>query len=387
MARSVKAAVVAGPGKVEIRQFPYPKLEEGGAIMKSLASGICGTDKHTYRGETQQNSGTDTVFQAAYPLIQGHEAVGIIEEISKTGAKKLDFHGEELKPGDRVTFCPDIVCGECYFCRHMSWYPWCEDPSRECYGNSMSCDKAPHLFGAFAEYMYILPKTYVYKVPEYLSDDMACLTELMCVTYTLDKAKELFAFDGEGFGFGGTVVVQGVGPLGLAHVIKARMMGAGTIIATDISDYKLNLAKEFGADVTLNVKKTTADERVAIVKQYSHGLGANVVCECAGVPSVVEEGLRMVRKAGVYLEPGHFVDVGPTQVNMAMVCGKNIRIIGMNNHAVTGYRPTMEMLHRHRNDFPWDKFFSHRFYLDDYHEAIRVSQTEESMKVLVKCWK
>jgi len=76
---------------------------------------------------------------------------------------------------------------------------------------------------------------------------VAVLTEVMCVTWTLDKAKEFNSFSLEGFNFNDTVVVQGVGPLGLAHVIKARMMGAGKIIVTDISDYRPRLAKEFGA--------------------------------------------------------------------------------------------------------------------------------------------
>lgn len=383
----VKAAVVEGPGRISIREFPYPKLQQGdgGAIMKSIQSGICGTDKHTFKGETKQNGGTATEFQAAYPLIQGHEAVGIIEEIAP-GTKRLDFYGEELRPGERITFCPDIVCGDCYYCRTAPWYPWCEDPSRECYGNSMSTLKAPHLFGAFAEYMYLLPKAYLYKVPEKLSNDMASLTELMCVTYTLDKAKELFAFDGEGFEFGGSVVIQGCGPLGLAHVIKSKMMGAGKIIVTDISDYKLNLAKEFGADICLNVLKTTSEERIDIVRQETHGFGANVVCECAGVPSVVPEGLEMIRKCGVYLEAGHFVDVGPIEINMHKVCAKDIRIIGMNNHAATGYRPTMEMMLKYEKDFPWQKFISHKYKLDHYEEAIVKSMSPESMKVVVECW-
>lgn len=145
----------------------------------------------------------------------------------------------------------------------------------------MSITRKPSLFGANAEYMFIPPKAYLYKVPDELPDDLAVLTELMCVTYSLDKAKEMFAFDGEGFEFGGSVVVLGSGPLGLAHIIKARMLGAGTIIATDISDYKLNLAKEFGADIVLNVRNTTAKERVQMVKEATHGLGANVVCECS----------------------------------------------------------------------------------------------------------
>ena len=84
-----------------------------------------------------------------------------------------------------------------------------------------------------------------------------------------------------------------------------------------------------------------------MVKEATHGLGANVVCECSGVPSVVPEGLQMTRKCGVFLEVGMYVDMGGIPVNMAEVTGKNIRIIGMNNHAATGYRPTMEMMLRH----------------------------------------
>ena len=92
----------------------------------------------------------------------------------------------------------------------------------------------------------------------------------------------------------------------------------------------------------------------------------------------------MVRKCGVFLEVGMYVDMGGIPINMAEVTGKNIRIIGMNNHAATGYRPTMEMMLRHQNDFPWKKFISHKFKLDDYDEAIRVSQTDESMKVVIE---
>ena len=383
--RYVKAAVVDGPGKISIRQIEYPEIipGDGGGIMKCIASGICGTDKHTFRGETKQNGGTATEFHAAYPLIQGHEAVGIIEELDPK-SKRLDYYGNELHVGDRITFCPDIVCGECYYCRRASWYPWCEDPSRECYGNSMSCEDKKKLNGAMAEYMYLYPKAYLYKVPDGLSNDLACLTEVMCVTYSLDKAKEFFSFDGEGFEFGGSVVVLGTGPLGLAHIAKARMLGAGKIIAVDISDYKLDLAKAFGADIVINSRNTTAEERIAIVKDATDGFGANVVCECAGVNAVVEEGFEMAAKMGVYIEVGHFVDVGENNINMHKVCAKNLRIIGMNNHANFGYRQTMEMLLRHQNDFPWEKFFSHHFKLDDYETAIRTSMTDESMKVIVE---
>ncbi|MGI6168434.1 MAG: zinc-binding dehydrogenase [Christensenellales bacterium] len=382
MSKIARAAVLKGPGQMEIQEFPIPQPAQGAAVGRMISSGICGTDKHSYKGETKQNAGTAAETDVAFPLIQGHENVLVIEEISEEGSRFLDFHGDVLKPGDRVTMCPDVVCGTCHYCTHFAYYPWCERP-HFCYGNTRSCTDAPHLFGGFSEYIYIEPKTRLYKVPEELSDDMAVLTELMCVTYTLDKAKEFNSFSGEGFSFNDTVVIQGVGPLGLAHIIKARMLGAGKIIATDISDYKLQLAKDFGADVVINSAHTTPEQRIELVLQETRGLGADIVVECVGKPFVVPEGLAMLRKAGMYLEPGNYVDCGGTDINMHIICSKNLRIIGMCNHAYTGYRPSMEMMLRHKDNFPWAKFISHKFPLDQTEQGLITSMSDESMKVVI----
>ena len=235
MKRTVKAAVLEAPGKMSIREFPYPQLEKGGAICRIRLAGVCGTDKHSYRGESVQYKGTENEIDLPYPIIQGHENVMTIEEIDPEGARHLDFDGNILKAGDRVTMCPDVVCGTCWFCKNMPTYPWCEHMLFS-YGNMRSCNDGKHLYGGFAEYIYIEPGTRLYKVPDGLPDSMAVLTEVMCVTATMDKAKEFNSFSLEGFNFNDTVVIQGVGPLGLAHVIKARLMGAGRIIVTDVSD-------------------------------------------------------------------------------------------------------------------------------------------------------
>jgi L-iditol 2-dehydrogenase len=252
------------------------------------------------------------------------------------------------------------------------------------YGNMRSCDEANHLYGGFAEYIYIEPGTRLYKIPDALPDSMAVLSEVFAVTYALDKAKEFNAFSLEGFSFGDTVVVQGVGPLGLAHIVKARMMGAGKIIAIDISDYKLDLAMQFGADVVFNSLKTTPEERIELVRQHTRGFGADIAIECVGRPEVVGEGLKMLRKAGMYLEVGNFVDCGGTPLNIHEICANNLRIIGMCNHAHSSFRQTMEMLLRYIDKFPWDKFISHVFPLSKAEEAILTSMTDESMKVLIK---
>lgn len=383
MGTTVKAAVLAAPGKVEIREFPMPKLGKGAAIARMVSSGVCGTDKHSYKGESVQYKGTKNEIDIPYPIIQGHENVMIIEEIDPEGAKKLEFGGEILKPGDRVTMCPDVVCGECWYCKNFPNYPWC-DKMLFSYGNMRSCEDGNHLYGGFSEYIYIEPHTRLYKVPEGLPDDIAALTEVMCVTYTLDKAKEFNSFSREGFNFNDTTVVQGVGPLGLCHIIKARMMGAGKIIATDVSDYKLGLARAFGADITLNVRDTTEDERVETVLENTHGRGADICVECVGRPHVVPEGLRMLRKAGMYLEPGNFVDCGSTPISIHEICSKNLRIIGMCNHSHTGYQDSMEMMLRTLHQFPWERFISHRYPIEKAEEALLTSMSDESMKVLIK---
>ncbi|MGI6169578.1 MAG: zinc-binding dehydrogenase [Christensenellales bacterium] len=383
MEKMVRAAVSVAAGKVEMQEFPWPKLEPGAAIVKVELCGVCGTDKHSYRGETKQGVGTGNEVDMPFPIIQGHEIVATIAEITEEGSKCLDFDGNILRPGDRVTICPDVTCGHCYYCKNNPDYPWCEKLDFT-YGCSKGSTTAPHLFGGFAEYMYIDPKSRLYKVPEGLSNRRASFTEVMTVTYALDKAKEFYSFAGEGFGFGDTVVVQGVGPLGLAHVIKARMLGAGEIIVTDISDWKLDLAKKFGADVALNTNKTTREERVDLVLQKTKGLGASVVVECVGKPFVIPEGFDMLRKAGTYLETGMFVDMGNAEWNPHVVCSKSLRILGMYNHMHSKYQTTMQMMVRQGDRFPWDEYVSHVFPLEQTQQAVETSMKEESMKVLVQ---
>src|SRR5690606_2214708 len=107
-----------------------------------------------------------------------------------------------------------------------------------------------------------------------------------------------------------TVVVYGVGPLGLCHVIKARMLGAGTIIAVDRSAERLAFAHELGADVTLDVRETTEDERLARVRELTGGRGADVVVEAAGVPEVIPAAIDLLRPGGLLIEVGNFSDGG-----------------------------------------------------------------------------
>ena len=383
MGDTVRAAVMAHPGKIEIQEFPFPELEDGAVLLQVEMCGICGTDKHTWHGETKQYAGTEAESDTPFPIIPGHEVIGTIADINDRKRPRLDFNGERLQVGDRVALCPDVICGECYNCRHTFAFPWCENLRG--YGNAFTSVEPPHLFGGWAEYMYILPHAFLYKVREDLPLRTAVMVELMAVSYNLDKTKEFFTLSGEGFATGATIVVQGAGPMGICHVVKARVMGAGDIVVTDLSDFRLSIAKEFGADHTLHVGQSTKEERIEFIRSITNGRGADMVVDCAGIAEVVPEGLEMLRKGGIYIETGNFVETGEVSFSPHRhFCAKNVRLIGMTNHPFTGYTPSFDLLYRYANVFPFEKFVTHEYPLAQTEQAMLKSLDSNScMKVVV----
>lgn len=381
MNEEVHAAVVVAPNQIEIQTFPLPNPEPGAVVLKMEMSGICGTDKHTFSGYASQYGGTEHERTLPFPIIPGHENVGCIARIGRRQEKLTDFYGEPLQEGDRVVLGTTLICGHCYYCRHGFEYWYCAN--MEDYGNSLSSANPPHLFGGWADYMYVLPGSCLFKVPGDLSVDIAVLTEVMAVTTGLDKAKQFSAVDNEGFRFGDTVVVQGVGPLGLCHVIKARMLGAGNIIAIDRSEFRLQMALELGADYAISLKDTNRRERIEAVREKTHGRGADLVAECAGVAEAIPEGIEMLRPGGFYIESGNFSDMGSVTIKPHLICAKSIRIIGVGGEAMTAYGPSMEAFRRYHKHYPLHKFVTHRYPVEKAEDALRLSMTDDCMKVVI----
>jgi len=367
--RKVKAAVMSAPGTIEIREFPYPEIEDGALVMKMELAGICGTDKHSYRGELKLYVGTEIETEFRYPVIPGHENVGTVAEIGGEG--RTDYYGRELKVGDRIVMCPDVICGNCLYCRDAVGYgfPWCEN--KENYGVTLTCEEPPHLFGGWSEYLYVMPDVFVYKVPDGLSPERAVLAEFMSVFYGLDKT-------------GDTVVVQGVGPLGICQVIKARILGAGKIIAVDPLANRLELARELGADYTVNVDEVPEVERIRMVKELTGGHGADLVVECAGVPQAVIEGMEMLRRGGKFIEIGNYVDLGDVPINPHRhLCTKSIRLIGVSNHPYGEVGPALDLMATHPLAAAVDRVVTHKFRLEDAEKALKKSMEPDAMKVVI----
>lgn len=383
-AERVLAAALVQPGKYELREFPLPEPAPGCVLVKMELSGICGTDKHTYQGYTTQYAGDGTGKQIRFPIIQGHENVGTVAAIGGNGEYQ-DFEGVPLKIGDRVVVGANVSCGTCYYCRHDFPYYFCQNMTD--YGNNLSAADPPYLFGGWSQYMYIIPGSFLLRVPDDLPSEVAVLTEIMAVTVGLDRAKQMSAFPSEAFLFDDTVVVLGVGALGMCFLIKARMLGAGNIVAVDLSDYRLQFAKRLGADHVLNVGKTTLADRLDFVRSLTNGRGADMVIETAGVPQAVPEGLEMLRLGGLLLEAGNFSDLGEVAISPHRhLCAKSVRILGVGGEEPASYGPSMRQMARYMRTYPLREFVSHRFSLRDVEAAVHKSIAPDSMKVAIEPW-
>jgi threonine dehydrogenase-like Zn-dependent dehydrogenase len=382
-AYGVLAATLVEPGRYELREYPLPEVQPGCLLVKMQVSGICGTDKHTYQGYTGQYGGAGEPKPVPFPIIQGHENVGTIAAIGSGPC--TDFEGLALKIGDRVIVGPNVSCGNCYYCRHDFPYYCCENTKD--YGNNLSAKNPPHLFGGWSQYLYVVPGSFVVKVPDELPSQIAVLTEIMAVTVGLDRAKQMSAFPNESFRFDDTVVVLGVGPLGMCFVMKARMLGAGTMVAVDLSDFRLDFARRLGADHVLNAGKSSLEERLAFIRELTNGRGADVVVECAGVPSAVREGLELLRLGGLLVEAGNFSDMGEISISPHRhLCAKNVRILGVGGEEPAAYGPSMRQMARYMKNYPLVDFVTHRFALRDVEAAMQKSMAADSMKVVIDPW-
>ena len=356
-----RAAVVAAPYRIEVRELddPGPALEHG--VLAVRLSGICGTDKHTYRGESLQYAGTPHEHAIEYPLICGHENVGVLAELGD-GARFLDQFGEVLDVGARVVPAANVACGSCWWCRRGEPYFMCE--RLEDYGNSLTLSRAPGLWGGWAERMHLLPGSTLFRVPDAVPDEVAVLTEPMAVTHGLDEVMR----------GGETVVVLGCGPLGICHVLKAVLLGAGRVFVTDLYDARLALAAAIGAERL----------DLGVLGDCTEGRGADVVVDCTGVAETFAEALSLARVGGTVVEPGAFVDVGASPVNPNVIVTKSLRVVGIGGEILPAYAQALELMAGSLDTLPWRQIVSHVLPLERAQEAVELSQQAEATKVCLR---
>jgi threonine dehydrogenase-like Zn-dependent dehydrogenase len=366
--KEVKAAVTVATGVMELRTFPYPDVHKDSAIIRVDMTGVCGTDKHIIKGDASEIRG-----KSLFPFIEGHEIIGTIVEIGEDAAKNMDSLGQLLREGDRVAVAVEVNCGKCFYCKNQYDNITCENQVMA-YGVHPTCDTPPYLRGGFAEYMYIFPNSTLFKIPENMSTGNAVFVEEMAVAYSsLARAVQPFPAVHEGFGPGDNFVVLGNGPLGMLHGIMARIQGGGMSIATDLADYRLNATK------------VSEKERIEQVKELTHGVGADLVVESAGVPEAFIEALQMVRKGGTVIEVGNWVDTGQAVALNVMqhISSKEVHIHAV-YHCGNKWAPVLTVMDRFAKQFPFEKMITHKMSLEEVIKKIGlVLDPTKCMKVEV----
>lgn len=348
--RTVRVATYDGPfTEPQIKTVPWPKVPNKAAMIQIGACGVCGTDLHILKGHWPK--------PLPWPLTLGHELAGIIVE--KGPELAVDFMGHPLTVGCKVMLPPLMPCGECYYCVH---YPnnanRCLKPTY--YGRYIPFEKPPHLWGGWAEMVYVdlemLPATKIYRLPDSMSLMLGSLAEpLTSCIRGLNRAISV-----GGFRVGSTVVIQGSGPIGLLALVGAQEMGAGRVVVVGAPEVpRLELCREFGADATISIEThTTAEARIDAVRQTVGGFGADLVVECSGHPEAGPEGIEMLRDGGTYVEMGQFTDAGSIETNWHRICTKDINLLGSWAFTANDIPLAIDMLDRAKNRYPWHKMYS-----------------------------
>jgi threonine dehydrogenase-like Zn-dependent dehydrogenase len=223
------------------------------------------------------------------------------------------------------------------------------------YGRYLGFDKAPHLWGGWAEYVYVdlemLPGTKIYRLPDDMSLRLGALSEpLTSCIRAFNRATR-----SGGFKWGDTVVIQGSGPIGILAVAAAQEMGAGRVICVGAPEApRLALARKFGAEATVNIDEvTTPEARIKAVRDIVGGFGADLVMDCSGHPSAGPEGIEMLRDGGTYVEMGQFTDAGSIETSWHRICTKDLNVLGSWGFTGNDLPLGVDMLYRTRDKYPW----------------------------------
>lgn len=338
----MKVWKVVGAHQIEMGEAPIPVNKDNEVLLKILCFGICASDMQIYNGKHKY---------AAMPVIMGHE---VSAEIVAVGSQVTDY-----KVGDKVTVEPQVFCGECYPCKQ---------------GRFNVCEKlrvyGVHVDGFNLEYSAVEPK-YLHKVPSSLTDEQIALVEPLAVGVGSIKRSQTFK--------GGNVVVVGGGVIGNFVAQAAKGLGAGQVLVADISDDKLEYAKECGIDFTANTSKVPLKE--AIVNAFGDRK-ADVIVDCVAIPPVFVDIIEAARPNSEIIITGNFK--APVSIELPMIQRREVNIIGHMMYVREDFADAISLLNDGKITI--SKTITQTYKFDEYKEALDFINDNpmEVMKAIVK---
>ncbi|WP_286908366.1 zinc-binding dehydrogenase [Clostridium sp. UBA1652] len=333
-----------GYDKMALLDIEEPKAVKNLVKIKVEYSGICGSDLHSFKGE---------YGNIKTPVVLGHEFSGVVVEVGESVTK--------VKVGDRVTSETTFeTCGECDFCKSKD-YNLCS--TRKGIGTQAN--------GSFAEYVLSREES-VHVLPENVSLLAASLTEPLacCVHAALEKTT---------INAGEVALVFGPGPIGLLLSQVVKSQGAYVILAGVTKDKeRMELAKKLGIDLVVDLLQEDLD---AIVMEKTNGYGANKVFDCSGVIHAVNQGLRLTKKKGDFVQVGLFAKV-KNELDQEAIIQREIRYIGSRSQKPSSWITSLELLRDKKVDT--ETLVTKMVDLENWRDGIDAAMQGSEIKVVIK---
>ena len=337
--------VMTNPGEIIFREVPVPEIKDDQVLVKIMNIGICGSDIHVYHGKHPFTS---------YPVTQGHEVSGVITELGK--------HVKGLVVGQKVTIEPQVFCGKCYLCRHGK-YNLCENLKVMGFQTT----------GAASEY-FVTDASKITPIPDEMSFEEGAMIEPLAVA--VHGVKQI------GDVTGLNIAVLGAGPIGNLVAQTAKGLGATKVMITDISDFRLEKAKECGVDVCVNTKNKDFGE--AMVEAFGPDK-ADVIYDCAGNNITMGQAIKYARKGSIIVLVAVFA--GMAEVDLAVMNDHELDMKSSMMYRHEDYLDAIQLVNQGKVQLK--PLISKTFAFRDYSKAYQYidNNRENTMKVIINVQK
>ncbi len=352
--KTMQAVVCHGPQDYRLEEWAVPEPGPGEVVIRVKSVGICASDLKCYLGAPLFWGDEHRQGYCQPPVIPGHEFVGEVVALGEGADKKYGLALGDLAVSEQI-----VPCWKCRYCRRGQYW-MCQD-KHDVYGFRQ------RTFGAMAKYMRFPSDALNYKVPESIPAAHAAFIEpLACSIHAVQRGE---------IEFGDVVVIAGVGPLGLGMVAAARLKNPGLLIAIDLNDQRLQIARACGADMVLNPSQIDVIDEV---RKLSDGYGCDVYIEATGHPAAVEQGLHMIRKLGTFVE----FSVMRDQVTVDWTIIGDSKELNIHGSHLGPYCYPIAIDMLEKGLLPMDQIITHRFPLSAFQEGIDlVAAGDRSIKV------
>lgn len=332
-----------------LREFPLREPRPGEVLARVRMCTICRSDIHSYHG----------LRPNPCPGVLGHEIIGDI--VALGAGIERDLRGDRLAVGDRITWSEYFIPGPNYQADVLNLPQ--KSPGVDKYGH-MAADADPHHHGGFGEYCYVLPRSWILKLPAELSDEEA--TPLNCGVATMAAVTEA-----AGIRLGQTVVIQGLGLLGLYGAAMAKARGARMVIGLDTDGRRRALGARFGVDLALDPAAMPAETLLRQVRETCRPDGPDAVIEVCGDPAVIPAGIDMLRTGGTYVLGGVVNPGAAVTLDANRILRKLLTLRGVHNYHPRHLLEALEFVLAHRQRFPFHELVDGKYGLAQVNQAMR----------------